>query len=75
MSQKLWQEDARVQLRAALNHQDTSTFHALIQTILGGYSILEPTHTQHTPYIQPKDLSSSKKLQKGTQKEKGLKHN
>ena len=70
MSQKLWQEDARVQLRAALNHQDTCTFHALIQTILGGYSILEPTHTQHTPYIQPKDLSSSEKSQRNSEREK-----
>ena len=60
----MWQEDTHVQLRAAPDHQDISTFHAHIQTILGGYSVLEPAHTQHTPHIQPKDLSSSEKSQK-----------
>ena len=68
-------EDTHAQLGATLDHQDTSTFHAHIQTILGGHSVLEPAHTQHTPHIQHKDLSSSEKSQKETQKEKRLNHN
>ena len=65
----MWQEDTHVQLRVAPDHQDTNTFNAHIQTILGGYLVLKPTHTQYTFHIQPKNLISSEKSQRNLERE------
>ena len=56
-------EGTHAELEATPGHQDTNTSHAYIQTIPRGYLASEPTHTLHTPHIQPKDLKTSEKSQ------------
>ena len=61
---ELLQEDTHAKPEATPDYQDTNTFHAYIQTIPDGYLAPTPTHTPHTPHIQPKDSKTSEKLQR-----------
>ena len=58
--QESFQEGTCVEPKPIPGHQDTNTSHGHIQTSLDDHLTLEPMHTHHAPYIQAKDLRTSK---------------